>query len=460
MGAAGHYAAPRENAMKPGARVLLILLLALLPALPAAAADAASSWQLGTEPRAFILDNGMTVIQQQDASAPITVVQLLVRGGDNDDPPGCGGLAFLTARLGLEITEQAGLQQLMDFGSSFSLSVMGDYSLVTIRSLSRHLDATLDVLTGMMNEPLISDMRVGGLKDLLRHLQKMEDDDPDALMVKTLAAAYFGASGYGAARYGDEASLERIGRKEIQSFFRGHYVAGNMVAVVISDLDAETIKPLLARRLGRFPAGVRPPSRPLPPRRPPPAGLAIGRQTEQTLVSLSALLPELDANNFLLAALLESWLGKGIGSQLWPLRSRGNLAYGLSAELQPNRDAMLLNVYLKTEARRSAEARAELERLLAAIARDGCDAAGLESAKAYAKTDFWRENEGRERRAATMAFLEGAGLSWRLAGEFAARLESVGLEEFNAFLRAWLAPERWFSLLIGPETEEANSSNK
>jgi len=447
--------------MKPRPPVLLVLLLlALRPALPAAIADAASAWRLGAEPRAFTLDNGMTVILQQDASAPITVAQLLVRGGDNDDPPGCGGLAYLTARLGLEITEQAGLQQLMDFGSSFSLAVMGDYSLVTIRSLSRHLDTTLDVLAGMMSEPLISDLRVGALKDLMRHLQKMEADDPDALMVKTLAATYFGANGYGAARYGDEASLESIGRKEIQSFFRNHYVAGNMVAVVISDLDWETVKPLIARRLGRFIAGERLPSLPLPPRRPPQAGLVVKRQTAQTLVSFSVLLPKLNADNFLLAALLESWLGKGIGSRLWPLRSRGSLAYGLHAELQPNRDAMLLNVYLKTEARRSSEAQAELERLLAAIGRDGCDAVGLESAKAYAKADFWRENEGRERRAATMAFLEGAGLSWRLAGEFAERLEKITLEQFNAFLRAWLAPERWVSLQIGPPVEPANLSNK
>lgn len=434
--------------MKPRLLALLILLLALLPA--GVKGSSGAPWRLGREPRAFTLDNGMTVILQQDASAPITVTQLLVRGGDNDDPPGLGGLAYITARLGLEITEQARLQQLMDFGSSFALSVMGDYSLVTIRSLSRHVDATLDVLSGMMSEPLVSDLRVGALKDHMRHLQKLETDDPDMLMAKTLAAAYFGASGYGAARYGDEASLARIGRKDIQSFFRSHYVAGNMVAVVISDLDEETVKPLIARRLGRFPAGERPPSRSLPPRRPPPA-LAVERQTAQTLVSLSVSLPELNAENFFLGALLESWLGKGIGSRLWPLRSRGNLAYGLNAELQPNRDAMLLNVYMKTEARRSPEARSELERLLKAVGGDGIDEAGLASAKAYARADFWRENESRERRAATLAFLEGSGLSWRLAGDFGERLEKIGLEDFNGFLRAWLAPERWVSLMIGPE---------
>ena len=168
-----------------------------------------------------------------------------------------------------------------------------------------------------------------------------------------------------------------------------------MVAVVISDLDEETIKPLIARRLGQVPRRGAAAVRPLPPRRPPPAGLAVERQTAQTLVSLSVLLPELDADNFLLAALLESWLGKGIGSRLWPLRSRGSLAYGLNAELQPNRDAMLLNVYLKTEARRSAEAQAELERLLKRpSAGMACDAAGLEVGQGVCQGRFLARERG------------------------------------------------------------------
>ena len=66
-----------------------------------------------------------------------------------------------------------------------------DYSLVTIRSLSRHLEPTLDVLAAMLSEPLFSDLRVDGIKELMRHLQKMESDDPNALMRKTLAAATF-----------------------------------------------------------------------------------------------------------------------------------------------------------------------------------------------------------------------------------------------------------------------------
>jgi|GEM_PF-3792555 len=121
---------------------------------------------------------------------------------------------------------------------------------------------------------------------------------------------------------------------------------------------------------------------------------------------------------------------------------------------------MLLSVYLMTDERRLAAARAELERLLREVQAQGIGAAELSAAKAYARAVFWRQNESRERRAAFLAFLEGAGLSWRLAGDFAGCLEKIGLEEFNSRLRGWLAPERWFWLSIGPLVEEAKDSNK
>ena len=72
----------------------------------------------------------------------------------------------------------------------------------------------------MISEPLVSDLRVDGIKDLMRHLQKAESDDPDSLMRKTRAGFFYDAAAYGAARFGDEASLARIGRKDIQAFFR------------------------------------------------------------------------------------------------------------------------------------------------------------------------------------------------------------------------------------------------
>jgi zinc protease len=149
--------------------------------------------------------------------------------------------------------------------------------------------------------------------------------------------------------------------------------------------------------------------------------------------------------------MLQTWLGKGIGCKLWPLRDQSDLTYGVNADIQPNKDAMLLTVYLKTGSQRADEAQKSLLQILKEVYENGISEDELATTAAYELADFFRENETREHRAATLAFMEGMGLSYRLAGEFAARLGEVKRDKFNRFIRVGLAPERWFLLRIGPQ---------
>jgi predicted Zn-dependent peptidase len=435
--------------MKPGNLLVLCLLGIATFRIGAGAQD--GKWQLGREPHCFVLENGLTVVLQYDDAAANSVVQLFIRGGSRDDPPANSGLAYLTMRLALEIPDQTKLQQLMDFGSSFSLHVGEDYSLITLRALSRHLEPMLAILTTIFNQPLFSGLRIDGIKEMMLHLQKRETDDPAELMRALTARNFFGASGYGAKLFGEEASLAAITKKDIQAFFNTHFVAVNMVAVIISDLDEDLIKPLLVRFLGRLPAGQKLLPGPLQAGKSAQPALTITRQSAQTHIACAVLLPELTAENFLLASLLETWLGKGIGCKLWPLRDKSDLTYGVNAEVLPQKDAMFLSVYLKTEYRHADDAQKNLLQILQTVYENGISEDELSTARAYTQADFWRENETRERRAATMAFMEGMGLSYRLAGDFNMRLGAIKQDKLNRFIRDWLAPERWFILRIGPK---------
>jgi predicted Zn-dependent peptidase len=112
---------------------------------------------------------------------------------------------------------------------------------------------------------------------------------------------------------------------------------------------------------------------------------------------------------------------------------------------------MLLIVYLKTDYRRADEAQKSLLQILQTVYDNGISEDEFSVSRAYKQADFWRENETREHRAATLAFMEGMGLSYRLAGEFALRLGAVQHDQLNRFVRDGLAPERWFVLRIGPQ---------
>ncbi len=408
-------------------------------------------WQLGREPHRFILENGLTVILQNDDAAANSVVQLFIRGGSRDDPAARSGLAYLTMRLALEIPDQTKLRQLVDFGSSFSLHVGEDYSLITIRALSRHLQPTLEILTAMFLEPLFSSLRIDGIKAQMLHLQKRATDEPNELMRTLTASNFFGDGGYGGRLFGDKLSLAAISKKDIQAFFDSHFVAANMVAVIISDMNDASLKPLLTDFLGRLPAGQKWLSLPMPAGKAARTSMSVSRQSSQTHLACAALLPELSEENLLVVQLLQTWLGKGIGCKLWPLRDQCDLTYGVNADVLPQKEAMLLNIYLKTGYQRADEAEKSLLHILHEVYENGISEAELSASKVYAQADFWRENETRERRAATLAFMEGMGLSYRLAGNFAARLGAVTRDQMNRFIRNWLAPQSWFFLRIGPQ---------
>jgi predicted Zn-dependent peptidase len=436
--------------MKPAAQALCFCLcLFVLAAAGVRGQD--GQWRLGREPRRLVLANGLTVISQTDEACANSVLQLFVRGGSRDDPGGGSGLAYLTMRLALEIPDQTKLRKLMDFGSSFSLHVGEDYSLITIRALSRNLGPTLEILTAIFSQPLFSGLRIDGIKEQMRYLQKKEADDPAALMRALSAESFFGSVGYGARLFGNEASLAAIGKKDVQAFFNTHFVAANMAAVIISDLDPSSLEPMLERFLGSLPAGEKLPPRPQQEGRAAGPVVTTARQSAQTLVAYAVLLPALDVENFLLASLLESWLGKGIGCKLWPLREQSDLTYGVNADVQPLQDAMLLTVYLRTGSSRADEAQKNLLRILNGLYETGVGEEELSASRAYAQADFWRENESRERRAANLAFMEGMGLSYRLGGDFHARLGAIRPERMNRFIREWLAPARWLGFRIGPQ---------
>ena len=83
-----------------------------------------------------ILENGLTLIYQKDSASAITVVQVLIRGGQQADPDDKQGLAYLTTRLALEIPDNKKAQNLMSQASRIYMTCYGNYSIITITRVS------------------------------------------------------------------------------------------------------------------------------------------------------------------------------------------------------------------------------------------------------------------------------------------------------------------------------------
>jgi zinc protease len=422
-------------------------LLAVLLAAPGPTSGAETG---PSRPSRRTLENGSVLVYQRDESSAVTVLGIVVRGaGRAAEPEGKQGLAQVVTRLTLEITDEGKAQDLMSQSTRLSTVVEPDYALILVESLSPHFEHALKTASEIILDPLFSGLRINYIKEAMAHQARLEQDDAVRAGLPAAWRAFFGPSGYGASAFGTEDSRKAIGKDDIRGFYREHFRAGALSFVIVSDLEGSEIEGWLGKYFARLPAGAAPPpiDRTGPARREPE--IKIAKESKQSFVSVAFPLPALSLETYVLGSLLETGLGKGIGSKLWPLRSEARLAYNVGARASFGRAGGVLEAYLETDASKAAAAREALDASLKDFAAAAFSPEDLQTTKAYAKADFLRAYESKEPRVRLLAFGEGSGLGPDAFLRFAELVDAVEPEQINRFSREVLDPGRAARILIG-----------
>ncbi|MCP5049314.1 MAG: insulinase family protein, partial [bacterium] len=360
------------------------------------------------------IDDDFSFIFQRDETSGITIIHLLVKGGKAAVPVSRRGTAFIATRLSVDLPSSDNLRELMHLGSALASQTHGDFSTITIKSLSENLDKTLKIIAKVIKKPLLSGLRISNLKRFMQHNQKRVEDSPEQLMEETYLTAFNGEGdhGYGGSAYGSKESRKVIKRKDIANFYKRFFNSGNVTMTVSSNLDKAEITGIIQKHFASFPKGQ--PTEPPPIKTSPPSKkeIFLEKENQQVLISFGVPTPGVSRENFVRLYILENLLGKGIGSKIWTLRSRENLAYSLNTRFIQMHTAGLLIIYLKTENKKKEEALRSLKKLITGIYKNGITEDDLTVARVHAKADFLRSCETKEQRARQIAYFEAMGLGF------------------------------------------------
>jgi predicted Zn-dependent peptidase len=422
-----------------------------------------------TQPRKVELeakkDDRWEFLFHQDTTAAITSVQVLVKGGKRAEPAHQRGLAFLAAGLAVEMPTDSRIRRLMHMGSTVFYDVQGDYSVISIKSLTEHLDETLKIVGGVIEKPLFSSLRIGNNKRYMENRRKGEDDSPEQLMERIFLDAFFNSEGkktpggaaydYSGSIYGDEKSRKKIKRKDIQQFYKRFFNRANIIIAVSSDLSQTGIGEIMGRHFNSLPAGQpvtvgSPGFPPIQGKIPEKKEFYLEKENQQVLIAFGALLPPMSRENYARLYMLDNLLGKGQGSKLWPLRAQKDLAYTINTHFTQYRDGGIFAIYLKTDIHKKDRAYKALKELLAGIYRQGASGGELESAAVRSRADFLRQNETRGMRTLNMAYFEALGAGVDFLETFFSDIDRVALEDFNRYLKEVLNPAGLVEAIIGP----------
>jgi zinc protease len=404
------------------------------------------------QPEKVVVNDHLSFIYQQDESSKITVIHILVKGGKRAVPVSQRGLSFITTGLAVEMPDIEEVRQLTQMAASHYYHVHGDYVTISIRCLTENLENTLKTIAGVLRKPLFSGLRISNVKRYLKHRQKGEEDSPAQLMELTFFNSLF--TSYAGSIYGNPESLKKIKKKDILTFYKRFFNHANMIISVCTDLSKVETIPIIRKNFDSFPPGELQPLETVQASVPEKKEFFLKKDNQQVLISFGALLPGISRKNFALIYMLENLLGKGIGSKLWTLRAKKELAYSLNARFIQMEAAGLLTIFLKTDISKREEAHQALKDLIIDLYNNGITREDLAITRVRSRADFLRDNETKASRVQWLAYFEALGVGFDYLEAFFSQLDQVTLEDLNTYLKKVLNPDQLLEVVIGRESAD------
>jgi predicted Zn-dependent peptidase len=216
------------------------------------------------------LSNGLPVVLVGMHEVPVAEVILVVRAGATADPQGREGLASMTAGM---LDEGAGgrdalaLADAIDFlGATLEADADWDASTVSLRVPVARLSDALPIMADVALRPDFPEKELARLrKEALTALLQARDV-PGRIASRELAEAVFGrAHRYGRPETGDAASISALNVAEMRAFHDERYTPAAATLVVVGDVTAESVLPLLEKAFGAWKAPAAAPAAPSVP---------------------------------------------------------------------------------------------------------------------------------------------------------------------------------------------------
>ncbi len=237
------------------------IALLLLSAGLVQAGPAIESWQT---------TGGAKVMYVHAPDLPMVDVRVVMDAGSarDDDLP---GLAKFTNAL---LTEGAGewdadalALRLEERGIELGNGSLRDMAWVSLRSLVEPavLDVALGSLQMVLAQPRFDEDAIERVRQQMQIGLRRSQQSPSSVAKRRFFQTLYADHPYAHHPGGDESSLSKIGRDDLQRFHRRFYVAANAVVAIVGAVDRETAEKIAERVTAGLAVGRHAPVLPSPP---------------------------------------------------------------------------------------------------------------------------------------------------------------------------------------------------
>jgi len=190
--------------------------------------------------------NGLQIIGSKNSETPTVSLLLSIEGGSLLDPIEKSGLAALTAALMEEGTtnylKEELSNELAKLGSNISIGASGRYTYIQVSSLTKNLDATINLMLDVMFNPAFKQADFDRVKN--QWLQNLQQSlkDPATLASKATKQVLYGANNrIGLPTSGTIKTISAITLDDVKSFYKKYFSPHYSNLTIVGDVDKNTI---------------------------------------------------------------------------------------------------------------------------------------------------------------------------------------------------------------------------
>src|SRR6202045_2756552 len=336
----------------------------------------------------WVLPDGLTLIVQEDPSAPVASVQAWCATGSIYEDQHLGaGLSHILEHMLFKGTKTRTTNQIaqtiQDVGGYINAYTSFDRTVYWIDVPKAGTTVALDILSDAVTNSTLPAEEYAREQEVIRREFAMGMDDPDRMAGQLLFATAFQRHPYRLPVIGQIDIYNQLTRDQVMQYYKARYVPNNLTFVVVGDVDAEAVY----RQLGDFFKDH--PARSLTPvyipSEPPQLGRRVVHEefaTELTRLSLAWHIPEIKHPDVPTVDLLSTILGDGRSSRLYRrVREEAGLAYGMSAFSYTPGDPGLLGIDATVDPAKREATQELVLKILDEIKREGVSADELAKAK-------------------------------------------------------------------------------
>jgi zinc protease len=403
-----------------------------------------------------ILSNGLTVLIQEDRSAPVVAIVTYVKAGYFDETDEQNGLAHALEHMFFKGTKVRGVgdiaKETKASGGYLNAHTIYDntsyYTVLPSSGFAKGLEIQADAYANSE----IDGRELGKEMEVIIQEAKRKSDNPSAVATETLYELLHDAHRMRRWRIGREPGLRSFTRDLMNDFYRNFYRPGNTILSISGDVDPQDALNRVKDLYGDLESTetVRHPGPPEPDhdgfRYRELSGdiaqsqLVIGWRTPGTLDPDTAVLD-------VAAAVLAT----GRASRLYRAVREKKLASSISAYDYTPTELGVFVVHAETEPENTAEAARVIWDQLHQVRVGSVEDDELTRVRRIFEARWVRRLETAEGRANYLAEWEALG-GWRLGDEYYKRYMTASADDIQRVVRRYLAEERAAALVYRPES--------